>query len=271
MTRLSLIVAVLVSACALAQTKPPASPTPAGLSPAQQEAIRQAAGLPPGTIIVVEETDGGTLEVTQGAQGTGAGWTAKGAELSENADGSPPQANLFGAGDAKGGGINRDIKAKGIEFDLWSNPLLWLGLIGGLGGVVYCLTRKPIPSIRGAVICAGAGAGLIACAVYPGLLVLIAAGVGAWFFIPYLLSEGQRLKAQDEAKRRGEAAEQQRKEYSRHHEALRATLGGLYDPAISTTTRNEILERIAAQADPADLAVIQEIVRADLTLSRVGV
>lgn len=180
------------------------------LTPDQQEAVRQALGLPPGSTVTLEHTtqkDGGTITVEEEATGEGAALRAAGEKIVSDFNAGAPGANLTGKGGATGGTTDTKNTVIGGT-SLWKNPLFWLGVLSILLGVGTLAVRPPmlpvaIP-IRTTGILIAAGVGFIAAAMFPALLLFIVAGVVLVLLLPYIQREyaaaRERQKAEEGAK-----------------------------------------------------------------------
>lgn len=194
------------------------------LSPEQNEAIRQALGLPPGSTITLEHTttkDGGTITVEEEATGEGAALRASGEKVVSDFNAGAPGANLTGKGQSTGGNTDTNNEVIGAS-SILKNPLFWIGFLALLLSVGTLFVRPPtfpvaIP-IRTTAILAGAGAGLIASAMYPFLMLFVIGGVVLVLLLPYI----QREFAAEKERKRAEEGELAKK-------ALRSVAAGVSD------------------------------------------
>lgn len=248
----------VVNSTALADKKPPKpdtkvvvnrapaaeQPAAPSMTPEQQEALRQAFNLPPGSEVEVEITnrDGGSLRVVDEGRGLGAGAEAIGDKLDQQFTGSPPSVGrgADGSQSAQGGGAEADQSGSALKIPPmpWKNPLFWLGLaaLGGCGFCVYARLR------RGAMICGAAGVGLLAAAFYPFLLLFAVAGVVLVIALPY-------IKAEMEAQR--------------NKEALRAVVAGVDHATVPQEAKDAVKAAIGTEADDRDRATIKAVKMAD--------
>lgn len=194
------------------------------LTPEQNEAIRQALGLPPGSTITLEHTttkDGGTITVEEEATGEGAALRAAGEKIVSDFNAGAPGANLTGKGGASGGATDtKNTVIGGVS--LWKNPLFWLGVVTIFLGLGTLAVRPPmlpvaIP-VRTTGILIAAGAGFIAAAAFPALLLFIVCGVALVLLIPYI----QREFAAERERKRAEEGEVAKR-------ALRSVAAGVSD------------------------------------------
>lgn len=185
----ALIFCGAASALAGGKETPATGPNLQHLTPEQAEVLRQALNLPAGTMVEVEfkSSDGGTLKVTQEAEGKGAAALVEGDKLSADFDGSAPKVNLPEGGSAEGGGATQKAKADAVKIPPvpWQNPLFWCG-VACLAGAGFCVWAR---LRRGATICGVAGVGLLAAAFYPSLMLFAVAGVAAVFLIGQVKAE----------------------------------------------------------------------------------
>lgn len=166
---------------------------PPGLTPAQQEAIRHAAGLPPGTVIIVEETDEGSVTVTESGTGQGGRSLATGDKVTSAGDVATPPINLPGGAGAGAATASAKNRAESDPSSApWRNPLFWGGLllVAGAGVCLYLRLHRP------ATWLAIAGGACVAAAFFPWLLpvgvvvaLLVVAGPG-------LMAEWQKRKVE---------------------------------------------------------------------------
>lgn len=200
----------------------------------KEELVRQTLGLPPGTEIEFVHTktnDAGELHTE--SHGVGAGVSTSADDIAQKFSGSPPSV---GVTTATGGDSNTELKAHSTSS--LGNPLLWGGILCiVLAGVVFY--RKG-PS-RAMLVLLAVGALFIASAFFPGLMLFLLAGSALLIGIPYVMAE-------DKA--------------NRTTEALRAVVGGV-GKTKGTPAYEQVKKEIAAQADPTDVQVIDEIKRKD--------
>ena len=208
-------VLAVVTAC-LASSVIAAQPEP--LTDPQTQAIREAAGLPPGsTVRLVRETKGSSSIDEHGEASGNVGLSL--GRLSAT-------ATQFNAPDSP-----------------WANPLFWIGVVclGGAGVGFYAGLR------RAALVSAVAGSGLIACAFYPGLMLILFAVAFGVVFGPYLWAEWKKRKAESDAKDKTEA--------------LRAVVEGV--ESVTPNVQDAVKDAIARAADLKDKQVIKAIKVAD--------
>lgn len=141
--------------------------------------------------IKVSHTEDKAESVTtiQTASASGPKQETRGEKVDTSISVDPQTIELPGGAKAKGGGFNADALAVGGSKAMW---IFIIAGVGCFGGLLYCLSIKPLPSIRGAITC---GLGLAACvaAIWLGSWVIVgiaAVGVGL-----YLYSERDRLFA----------------------------------------------------------------------------
>lgn len=259
---LSVFVFLSISPASYAQKDkvPAAAPT---LTPEQEQAIRESMKLPPGTKIKVDvvNTVGGSVTTKEYGKGKGAAAETEGDKLSDNVTGDAPETTLSGGGSSRGGGVTKNTKATALFPTAvpWANPLFWLGvlLLTGAGGLFLFKSKVPfiVPKDLPLVM-AGAGAGCLAAAFYPAILLWVFLGIVAFLVVPYVISKAKQAKAQEEA----EKAEAEAK---RQNEALRAVAAAVDDPKLSEAARREVKERVATHADDADKATITEVRMSD--------
>ena len=255
---IAVVYAIAVTACI-------AHPT---LSPDQQEAVRQALGLPPGSTVTLEQTltkDGGSFHIEEEATGEGAALRARGEKIASDFNAGAPGANLGTKGAATGGTTETSNVVKGSA-NLWANPLLWIGIFLILLSAASLAIRPPtfpvpIP-IKATLVVAGTGVAFLASALFPvatlfivGAAVLVVVGL-------YLYREFTTQKLGEKAAR-GEKS----------HEALRSVAAGIsdfkklaQDPAFAQVPP-EMWERLKASLsshlEPDERPVIDEIRRHD--------
>jgi hypothetical protein len=258
-----------------------ATQPPATMTPAQQEALRQAFNLPPGSEVDVEivNRDMGGVRTRQEGRGVGAGAVAEGDKLDQQFTGTPPIVGLGADGSLSGSGGGSDSDQKGSALKVppmpWQNPLFWIGLgcLGACGFGVYAGLR------RLALITGVAGVGLIAAAFYPVILLFAVGAVLVVVLGPYVYAEVKKRRAEKDK----EATQQ---ESDSHYEALRAVVGGVEhrtlpaemvktlkaaNVSLSEADMNALVMRlqrnlkdaIAKEADGKDKEVIDEVKRED--------
>lgn len=223
------------------QAAQPAAPT---MTPEQQEALRRAFDLPPGSEVEVEITnrDGGSVRVSQEGRGVGAGAVAEGDKLDGSFTGTPPAVGFGADGSVsgQGGGAKAEQEASALRIPPlpWQNPMFWLGLLalGGCGFCIYANLR------RAATICGVAGAGLLAAAFYPAILLFAVGAVVVILAAPY-------IKAEVEARR--------------NKEALRAVVAGVDHPTVPAEAKAAVKAAIGTEADDKDRQVIKAIKMTD--------
>lgn len=221
------------------------------MTPEQQEALRQAFSLPPGSEVEVEivNRDGGSVRTREHGRGVGAGAVAEGDKLDQRFDGTPPRVGRGADGSqmAEGGAAESSQRAAALRLPPlpWQNPLFWIGLaaLGVCGFGVYAGLR------RLAAIAGVAAAGLLAAAFYPAILLWAVAAVLLVIFGPYIYAEFKKRQAEAEAKRQ--------------HEALRAVVAGVERSEVPVEAQKIVKQAIAKEADASDKAAIDEVKRAD--------
>jgi len=221
------------------------------MTPEQQEALRQAFSLPPGSEVEVEivNRDGGSLRTREHGRGVGAGAVAEGDKLDQRFDGSPPRVGRGADGSqmAEGGSADSTQRAAALKLPPlpWQNPFFWIGLaaLGVCGFGVYAGLR------RLAAIAGVAGVGLLAAAFYPAILLWAVAAVLVVVFGPYVYTEFKKRQAEAEAKRQ--------------HEALRAVVAGVERSEVPVEAQKIVKQAIAKEADASDKAEIDKIKRDD--------
>lgn len=175
-----------------------------------------------------------TLRTTLMGQATGTSAKAHGDKIDQQLASQPANVSVNGIS-ASGGGGESDTTAKSAP-SLWSNPLLWVGILCVLGAAAaFWLGLR-----RAAIVLLIVGGGLIAAALYPWLMLFAVAGVVAVQFGPHLYAEFQAR---------------------RNHEALRAVAAGV--DALDADDYVKVTGEIAKHADAADKAVIRKVRRAD--------
>lgn len=218
-----------------------------GLSDAQMELLRQALNQPPGTKFEFDysQKDGGTVKTVEEGTGKGAGATAEGDKLDGKFDGTPPKVGrgADGSQTAEGGAAIAANKASAFvpPATMMSNPLMWIGAGCLLGSGWFIYRRRPRPAFT----LGGVGAGLILCAMFPGLLWFILAGVIVWFALPYIKAE---LEAQ-----KGE----------QNKEALRAVVAGVEHSDVPYDAAKAVKAAIFKESDAVDRKAIDEVKRED--------
>lgn len=223
----------------------------AQLTPEQEETIRQALNLPPGSTITLQHeatktTDQGTLEVTEEASGKGAALRASGEKIVGDFNATAPQASLGENRTASGSDVADSMKITG-SVNLWANPLMWVGILCILAaGACLYLGLPP----KATLITAIAGAGFITAAIMPGVLIFLLAAVGLIVVGPYIYTEWKAIKNKTKLEEEAEG----------YREALRAAVAGISD----LKTRNPDLYNAAKAAISShttddDIAVIQQI------------
>lgn len=183
------------------------------------------------------ETGGGVLEEKSEGSSHGAGIDTTADAIAQTFSGSAPVLALPGGASATGG--DSDSSTKGTAMlpkNLWGNPLLWAGIfcLLGAGGAFYFALR------RAALVAGGTGLALIAAALYPAVLLFVAAGVLAVVVAVYLYAEHKGRSGV---------------------EALRAVVAGV--AGVPEGIRDAVTAEIAKHADAADKATIKAIKRAD--------
>lgn len=213
--------------------KQPPAQMRGNLSLEQLEAIqRTVQGMNPGSKVHVEvvHKDGGTIHTYEEGTGKGASATAEGDKLSDKITGDAPIVNrgADGSASAKGGDIERNASATALKVPPlpWQNPLFWIGL-AGLGGCGFCVY---LGLRRAALICGVAGAGLIAAAFYPVILLFAVAGVFFVVFGSYLYAEIKKKKAEQSD--------------NESYEALRAVVGGVENKMLPAAMKQTIYANI---------------------------
>jgi len=233
-------------ASAQERTQGERAPTSA-MTPEQQEALRQAFQLPPGSEVEVEfiTRDGGSLTTMGEGYGIGAGASAEGGELSDQFTGSAPAVGLGADGSqtATGGSADRDISATGMKIPPlpWANPLFWMGVacLGAAGFGVYAGLR------RLATVAGVAGAGLLAIAFYPAILLWGVAAILLIVFGPYLYTEFKKREAEEDA--------------NTSTSALRAVVAGVDDASVPDSAKSQVKAAIAKHADGAHSEAIDAV------------
>jgi hypothetical protein len=263
-TAMVLLVAAATRADQAAGANPAPSAAPA-LTPEQAAAVRAAleGRLPPGTEIVIETKDGGTLVQDERAEGVGAGARARGTETNQAVTGSAPEAGLDGKGRAKGGDQRTDQSAVSpIPPNLFANPLLYAGILCGLGAGA-CFWPLPLGWKPAAVLGVLAAAFVVA-AMLPAVLVWGLAVAGLVAAVAILAASHQAASSTSAASRASRLVEEAATAAERYKEALRAVVGG-----VAVVEQQEPLAvakvktAISAQADPEDRDVIRTVKRED--------
>ncbi len=217
---------------------PPEQPPAPTLTATQQDALRQALQLPPGTRIdvEVENVQGGRATLNESGTGVGAGAFSKGDKLSDKLDGSAPSVGLGGGRLATGGGIERTASASAVIVPSESGKLMII-LVGVLlvigAGVCFWLKLTEPALILGLI-----GVGLIATAFYPALLLWVLLGVVLVVAGPYIWAKFQALT---------------------HKEALRAVVAGVDSPSVPPDAAAAVKAAIGGQATQQDKATISAI------------
>lgn len=217
------------------QSSPPVMgvTVPGNLTPDQLEALRNTiAAMNPGAKVQVEidHKDGGTVHTYEEGTGKGASAKAEGDKLSDKITGDAPIVNrgADGSASAKGGDIERNTSATALKVPPlpWQNPLFWIGLaaLGGCGFCVYAGLR------RAALICGIAGAGCLATAFYPAILLYAVAGILLVVFGPYLYAEFKKKKAE--------------KDDEESYEALRAVVAGVEHRTLPAAMKQTIYANV---------------------------
>lgn len=241
------------------------------LTQQQQEAIAAAMGLPPGSKITLEATrtvDGGTRDVDEGAEGASASLKARGdkeVEIDKFTSTTPPLAGLGNGRQASGSDTDTKSKTKGGGMaDAWKSPAFWVGVLFLLGAAGVGIGLK---QLRPAMILGAIGAGLIAVAFFPLLLIPVLLGALLVVAGPYVWKELAHEKTKAVA---AEVA----LDATKKTEALRAVVAGVDEVRKVGAAGGELApsakewyERlkdfIASQADAEDGQVIAEIKRLD--------
>ena len=261
-----LTMGLLAVAAARADPAPPvaqAAKPPPALTTEQAAAIKAAleGRLPPGTEIVIETRDGGTRVQDERAEGVGAGARAVGRDVKQDVTGSAPEANLEGRGGAKGGDHDAQQRAF-TPASLWSNPLLYAGILCGLaaGACFYPLAI----GWRPAAVLGVLSAAFIAAAVVPAVLVWGLAGAGLVAAIAVLASAHHAAGTSSAAAKAIGLVDEAATAAERYKEALRAVVGGVASIEKSDVhTANKVKAAIADQADANDRDVIREVKHED--------
>lgn len=266
-TRSALILAI-VAFVAAALFAPGRAAGQSALTPEQQEAVRQALGLPPGSTVTLEHTttkDGGSLKIEEEATGEGAALRARGDKIVSDFNSSSPGANLGTKGAATGGDTQTKNEVKGAP-NLWTNPLLWVGVALLLLATASLVVRPPtfpvaIP-IKATLVVAGAGCAFLASALFPVATLFIVGGVALVVVGLYLYREFTTQSLSIKAAK-GEKS----------HKTLRSVAAGVsdfkklaQDPAFAHVPP-EMWDRLktflASHIEPDEEAVIDEIRRQD--------
>lgn len=260
-TCLALLLALGTPSVATGEPPQPQAPAGAqGLSKEQAEALRTMLNLPPGTKVEVEisSKDGGTVRTIQRGKGVGAGAVAEGDKLSDSISGSAPEVGFGDGSSATGGSVDRKSKADALKVPAvpWQNPLFWIGVLMLAGSGVLFYLRLPLVTKELKLGLAGVGVACIAVAFYPALLiwgVVVIVGYLAFMYIKSHSSQGVL----------GRALSFSETEATGRLEALRAVAAGVDDPTLPPDVRDAVKARIAAHAEPADVALIDAVKRAD--------
>lgn len=261
------VAAILVITIALFAFAAPARGQSA-LTPEQQEAVRQALGLPPGSTVTLEHTttkDGGSLKIEEEATGEGASLRARGEKIASDFNAGAPGANLGTKGAATGGTTETSNDVKGSS-NLWANPLLWVGVALILLATASLVVRPPtfpvaIP-IKATLVVAGAGCAFLASALFPVATLFIVGGVALVVVGLYLYREFTT-----------QTLGQQAAKGEKSHKALRSVAAGIsdfkklaQDPAFAQVPP-EMWDRLktflSSHVEPEEEAVIDEIRRQD--------
>ena len=183
------------------------------------------------------ETGGGViLEKSEGTS-HGAGIDTTADAIAQTFSGSAPVLALPGGASATGGDSDSSTKGTAVlPKNLWGNPLLWAGVfcLLGAGAAFYFALR------RAALVAGGTGLALIAAALYPAVLLFVAAGVLAVVVAVYVYAEHKGRSGT---------------------EALRAVVAGV--AGVPAEVQAVVTAEIAKHADEADKATIKAIKRAD--------
>lgn len=220
-----------------------------------QNQIAQSLGDPIFQVEHVKTVTGGTITTEEEASGQGAGLNAHGDKIVSDFKSTAPGANLGDGRMASGGDTASASKITSSD-SLWSNPLMWAGILCliGAGASVYLRLPAKVSLVAGVV-----GAAMVAAALYPAVMLMLVVAAVAVLVVPYIHTEWKHQKTSDQA--------------SAYKESLRAVVGGVAafgqaaKDATNPTVPPEMYERlksyIGAQASAADSAVIAEIKRAD--------
>lgn len=210
-TCLSLLAVALFACAACADggkdKAPPPPPPPSSpfADPALGENIGRAVGNAiPGSDVEVTIThkDAGKVKTHKAGTGKGVSAVVEGDKMSDKITGSAPKV---GGDDvtAEGGDVDKDSNASAVKVPPvpWQNPLFWVGIacLGGCGFCVYSQLR------RAAMVCGVAGAGCLAAAFYPWLLLVAVAAVITVLLLPYIKAELEKLRANEAARAYAEA------------------------------------------------------------------
>lgn len=238
--RVASVLAVLAASCLSCPAAPGAAP-PSGPLTAEQ-VMEWARSLPPGAVVDFEQTVS-----NEAASATGASGRSEGDNATLGIDGSAPVAHTAGGTGARGGDVAAKGRAEAAAVPYLPIVVAVLG-VGLLGGAAWLLRRG---AVRDAALVGGLGAGCVAVAFFPWLILpaaLLAAGVLALRAVPGLAAAADGRRAT---------------------EALRAVVAGVHDA--ETDRDNNAAQKaaetiktyIAAQAEPADKDTIREIKRRD--------
>jgi hypothetical protein len=194
------------------------------LTDQQQEAVRQALGLPPGSTVTLEHTttsDGGTLKIVEEATGEGASLRAQGDKIVSDFNSTAPGASLGNGREATGSTVDSKstVSAAG---SLLKSPLFWIGIFCLAISLASLFVRPPMVPVpipfRASIIVGAAGVGCIAAAMFPVATFFIVAASVALIAVPYVYCEYTNSRNELYAKK-GEKS----------HVALRAVAAGISD------------------------------------------
>lgn len=193
----------------------------------------------------IEEENGGKFSAHEGAaSGTGPGIKSDSGESITDFNASGPRVLTPDGWGAESGDANiQQSLTMADPKDALQSRMFWLGV--GLifaGAALWRYGR-----IQTAKYCLIGGVAFIACAFFPGLIVLILIAAVAVNFWPQIMAEIQKIRAQKDA---GEKTE-----------ALRAVVGGIEE--LPEPERKAAKAKIAGQAEPRDTEVIRSVKKSD--------
>lgn len=198
--------------------------------------------------------DGGTIETEEEAKGKGAALRARGDKIVSDFNSTAPGADLGKGRHASGGDTESSTSLSTAS--LFSNPLVWVGIICIFGAGVSFFLKLPwrVTGIVGAI-----GVGFIATAMFPALVLFIVAGAALLVVIPYIhQAYSLKIVATD---------------YNKSYEALRAVVAGVGDfgntakdpsnPTVDPSVYERLKSYIKAHASDEDDAAIRAIKEKD--------
>jgi membrane-associated protease RseP (regulator of RpoE activity) len=242
--------------------------TPTTLTPEQQATIQQALGLPAGSTITLEQTqthDGGTLTIEEEATGEGASLRASGEKVVSDFNATAPGASLTGKGGASGGDTQTINKIAGGG-SLWSNPILWVGILSILLGIGTLVVRPPMIPVmipmRATIILIGAGIGFVIAALYPVLLLFIVAGVVAVLLVPYVQREYTTAREKTEAEN-GKKVQKTLRSVAASISDFKQAAKDPTNPTISPDSWNRLKGLLESHLEDDEKPIIETIRRED--------